>query len=278
MINTDTENSVEERQTSKFDYQVEQVPMHLPNGNPTRYFANVRTDSQEVLGIVTDRYEILQNSYLFETAESVFKTSGFGNFERRTICTNGGARVRAIYNFPNTGIKLSNGNDMTLRLTVQNSFDGSLRASFQVGLLRLICTNGMLAPYATLGMTKKHTSTLDPEVIGESFKRSINAFNKSTDLFNDMINTRIDQRKGIQILESLEKSKIMSERMRKGIESIWVSPTHREDSDRNLFNLYNATTQYLTHSVESKRFELADRVNTGVINAFTKNKHILLNN
>ena len=271
IMNPNNTEAVLERQTSKFDYNVEQVTMTLPNGTPTRYFANVRTDTNEVLGVVTEKYEVLQNNDLINTVESLFTKEGFTNYNRKTICTANGSRIRAIYDFPDQGFKLANGNDLTFRLKVQNSFDGSLRASFQVGLVRLVCSNGLALPVASVGMTRKHTnSQLDPELVRESFHKSVKAFSESAPLFNRMIETRLTQTEGLTVLLGLEKSKVMSERMREGIEAIWNRPTYREDSDRNLFNLYNSVTQHLTHSVEGKRFELAERVNTGTLQAFTK--------
>lgn len=259
-----------ERQTEKFDYTVSQVPFHLPNGSQTRFFANVRDDNGEVLGCVTDRYEVLQNSDMLGASEDLFKANGFANFKRKTVCTNGGARIRAIYDFPDHGLRLSNGNDLTFRLKVQNSFDGSLRASFQVGLVRLVCTNGLAVPVAAVGMTRKHTASLDAETLKGAFARSITAFKESAPLFDKMIAARVSQSQGKSILLGLEKAKVMSERMREGIEAVWERPTYAEDSDRNLFNLYNSVTQHLTHTVENKRFELAERVNTGVLNAFSR--------
>jgi hypothetical protein len=269
-MNNNIITEVPERQTEKFDYTVEQVAMHLPNGNSTRYLANVRTDTQEVLGVVSDRYELLQNSDLLGEAEGLFKAEGFGNFKRKTICTGGGARIRAVYDFPDHGFRLANGNDITFRLKVQNSFDGSLRASFQVGLVRLVCTNGLAVPVAAVGMTRKHTATLDANIVREAFGRSVVAFKESAPLFNRMIETRVTQEEGNSILLGFEKSKVVSERMREGIQGVWERPTYAEDSQRNLFNLYNAVTQHLTHSVEGKRFELAERVNTGVLNGLTR--------
>lgn len=268
--NTTINETTEERQFEKFDFTVEQVPFHLPNGSPTRFFANVRTDTNEVLGCVTDRYEVLQNADYINACEDLFKSEGFTNFNRKTVCTKGGSRVRAVYDFPDQGFKLANGNDMTFRLTVQNSFDGSLRASLQVGLVRLICTNGLAVPFAAVGMTKKHTQNLDPTLIRSAFARSVNAFKESAPLFNRMIETRVSQTEGNGILLNLEKSKVMSERMRESVQKIWESPRYHEDRDRSLFNVYNAVTQHLTHSVEGKRFELAERVNTGVLNAISK--------
>ena len=50
--------------------------------------------------------------------------------------------------------------------------------------------------------------------------------------------------------------------------SIWNSPTHEEDKDRNLYNLNNAVTQHLTHDVADERFEYANRVTTNVLKRF----------
>ena len=52
------------------------------------------------------------------------------------------------------------------------------------------------------------------------------------------------------------------------ISKIWNNPTHREDNSRNLYSLYNAVTQHLTHEVEDTRFELAERVSQKTLRAF----------
>lgn len=266
---TSTE-TINERQTSDFDFIVDQVALQTPDGKPTRFVGNRRIDTGEILGIVTERYEVLQNAPLFGAFENVLSNKGFGNFKRKIVSTHSGARVRAVYDFPNTGFTLKNKDDLTFRLKVQNSFDGSLRASIQVGMVRLICTNGLAAPVAAVGMTRKHTTGLDGELVEQAFIKSVDAFQNAAPLFNQMIDLRVSQNDGRNILLNFEKSKVMSERMREGIESVWEGPSYKEDSDRNLFNLYNAVTQHLTHSVEGKRFELAERINTSVLNAFTK--------
>lgn len=257
-------------QSDRFDFTVEQVPLRDPEGRATRFFGNRRTDTGEVLGVVTERYEILQNTTLFDSFEKVVTDKGFGRFNRKVVATHNGARCRAVYDFPDTGIRLSNGNELTFRLKVQNSFDGSLRASLAVGLFRLICSNGLAAPVGAVSMTRKHTTGLDGELVEQAFARSVENFHEAAPLFNRMIDLKVSQSDGNRILLNLEKAKVMSERMREGIQSVWERPTYNEDGQRNLFNLYNAATQHLTHSVEGKRFELAERVNSGVLTAFTR--------
>jgi hypothetical protein len=48
------------------------------------------------------------------------------------------------------------------------------------------------------------------------------------------------------------------------IAKVWNSPEYDLDKSRNLFNLYNATTQHLTRNVEDTRSELADRTSRNV--------------
>jgi hypothetical protein len=163
-----------------------------------------------------------------------------------------------------------NGQDLTFRLKVQNSFDGSLRASFAVGLFRLICSNGLAVPVNAIGMTKKHTQSLDVDFLSRAFDSSVRTFHESIPVLSKLIETPVNQRDGGRILDGLVARKVLSDRMSEGVKAVWESPTYHEDRDRNLWNLYNATTQHLTHTVEGRRFELAERVNSGVLGAFTK--------
>jgi len=58
--------------------------------------------------------------------------------------------------------------------------------------------------------------------------------------------------------------------MKDSIEALWNDPSYGEDGGRNLYNLYNATTQHLTRVVEPKRFELSQKVNTNVLRKLNK--------
>jgi len=50
-----------------------------------------------------------------------------------------------------------------------------------------------------------------------------------------------------------------------GILKVWENPTREEDEARNLWTLYNAATQHLTHEVSGERFEYANTVSTNVL-------------
>ena len=155
---TTTETDSHDAETSFHNYQVKQVPLHA-DGYATRFLGNLRTDTNECLGTCTDRYDIVQNETLIGFTETLLKERGLNRWERKEVITHGGAKARFIYKFPDLGIKVA-GNDLIFALKVQNSFDGSLRASFNIGLFRLICSNGMTIPHKAINLSHKHTGNI----------------------------------------------------------------------------------------------------------------------
>jgi hypothetical protein len=265
-------DSTDERISSNFDYTVEQVPLLTPDGQQTRFFGTRRKDTGEVFATVTDRYELLQNDTLIASTEDLFKSKGMTGWKRKEVVSHGGARMRAIYDFPNIGGKVA-GQDITFRLKVQNSFDGSLRASFQVGLFRLICSNGAAVPVNALNLTKKHTASLETSFVGTALDAAVQSFHNALPAFDKMARINVTQAQGKTILFNLVDRKVMTEKHAEGINEIWERPSYAQDEARNLWNLYNATTEYLTHDVEAgkrlkPRFELADRLNQTVTREF----------
>ena len=262
------------KQSDKFDFSVEAAPsfMQLADGSFVKdgFTVNRRMDTMQVLGKVTDRYGIIQNSDLIQVSEDAFAAKGMTSYKRTTIVTGAGEKMYATYDFKDHVKKLKVGDEVGLRLTVQNSFDGSLRASFSLGMLRLLCLNGMTTVEREVSMTKKHSSGINVKFITDALDRAINAWDNATIVFDRISDVKLTQEQGKNILANLEEQSVLSGKLRENIQSIWDAPRHREDSARNLFNLYNAVTQHLTHDVAGDRFELANRVSGNVLNVFER--------
>ena len=255
-------------QTSDYDFTVEQVPLFDEQGRRTGFFGNQRTDNGIVLGVTSERYGIQNNAPLIERAEEAFNDQGLGDFEREVIVTGDGQRMRAVYDFKNQ-IKpredRKKGDNMGLRLTVQNSFDRSLRVSFAMGVLRLVCTNGMTSLEREQSMTKKHSSGNGLDFLGEALSKAIGSWDKALLTYNQLEAVEIEQQQGLNALHNLAKAGAISDRMAGAVSQIWNNPTYTEDEGRNLYNLYNAVTEHLTREVEGTRYELAERVNQKVL-------------
>ncbi|MBC8395090.1 MAG: DUF932 domain-containing protein [Bacteroidetes bacterium] len=263
-------------QSDVYDYEVEMVDAMTPEGNPSGMKLTRRTDDGTVLGFTSDHYGLVNNKPLVEKAETAFEEAGLEWTKRRFLVTNGlkkdslGARFRAIYDFENENMEIATrredrqvGDVMGMRLIVQNSFDRSLRLSFALGMVRLVCTNGMQTMERELDLTRKHSQKIDIDnlVTMEAVTKALGMFKSAGDKFSLLSQRSIEHDQGLNILANLAKTKVFSEKSREGIATIWNNPTHEEDKSRNLYNLYNATTQFLTENVAESRFEMSD--NTG---------------
>ena len=257
-------------QTSNYDFTVEQVPLFDEKGRRSGFFGNQRTDNGAILGVTSERYGIQNNAPLIERAEEAFKAQGLEWEEenRNIVVTGDGQRMRAVYDFPNQIKRREDrnvGDNMGLRLTVQNSFDRSLRVSFAMGVLRLVCTNGMTSLEKEQSMTKKHSSGNDLNFLGEALSRAIGSWDKALLTYNNLESIEIKPQEGLNALHNLAKGGALSDRMAGEISKIWNNPTYEEDKGRNLYNLYNAVTEHLTREVEGTRYELAERINHKVL-------------
>ena len=277
-------------QSNEYDYKVEIVDLMTPEGKKSGVKCARRLDNGTVLGTMSEHYGKVDNADLVDKAEDAFEAAGLKYTKRRFLVTNGvmknslGARFRAIYDFENENValrlsgetKAQKGDVLGMRLILQNSFDRSLRLSFALGLVRLVCTNGMQTLERELALTRKHSTKLDIDSLlaTDAVAKAMESFKASTDVFGRLGRTGIEHDQGLNILGNLAKKNIFSEKHRAGIATIWNNPTHEEDKPRNLYNLYNATTQFLTSDVSENRFELSDKVGQGVL----KNLSLASNN
>jgi hypothetical protein len=257
-------------QSTDYDFTVERVPLKLPSGTQSRMYAHVRTDTGEELGHGTEQYGFIQNADLVGMADEAFESRGMVPTSKRIVVCGRGERLYAQYDFANERAQVRRedrqvGDELGMRLTLQNSFDRSLRASVALGMLRLVCTNGMTTMENEFGMTRKHSSNVELGFISKAIGQAKASFQDAAKGFELLGERDITQDQGHNIINQLNKSKVLSNVVRDGIAKIWDNPTHAEDEARNLWTLYNATTQHLTHAVNEDRFEYSNTVSNNVL-------------
>jgi hypothetical protein len=256
-----------------FDFTVNQVEVpHPVTGDKSGYFMNVRADNDDILGWTTERYGLVQHRDVLGRADKAFSDRGI-DVVRKVIVTEGGAKMRAQYDLQGDLFKAEVpqvGDTMAYRLTAQNSMDRSLRISFALGLVRLVCTNGMTTTEKEVEMVKKHSTNINigDLITEDALDSALAKLKNGLSVYSRLAGVELEQEQGLNILQNLADSKVFSEKVRESIAHIWNAPTHEEDKGRNLYNLNNAVTQHLTHEVADERFEYANRVTTSVLKRF----------
>jgi len=269
--------TAKQSKNTNWNFDVASERLLRQDGSNTAIFANVRTDTNEILGTSTERYGIVQNNDLVDRAEDAFKARGI-NYERNIYTTDNGAKLRAVYDLkgPNMETRVPNvGDVMGYRLTVQNSFDRTLRVSFALGLMRLVCLNGMQTMEKDIDMVSKHSTKLDLAnlITDKALDNALAFLKESGSIYGRLAATKLEDEQGLNILQNLTKKKVMSEKVRERVAQLWNNRgdlLRSNNHDGNLYNLYNSVTQHLTDEVEENRFEYSNRMSGQVLKAFDK--------
>ena len=250
--------------SSDYDYKVVMEDLMTIDGKKSGIKCTRRLDTGKVLSPVTKDYGICQNAELFDTVRECLATMGkdaLGDYKEEIHVVRGGARVYGRYTFKDQQIKLPQvGDVMGLRLDIHNSFDRSCRIKTQGGLERLVCLNGMTGTEQDFGFTKKHSTKLNLDFVKDAIMKAVDAFKlfkNPNNMYTVMAEKDITQEEGLNILHNFVKKNVISEVHREGIAQVWNNQTREADHARNIYNLLNASTEFLTHHVSANRFELA---------------------
>ena len=264
---------------SVYDFDVHQEPLLTTDGKRTGYFGMVRRDTAEpmTLGVCTEQYGVVKNADLVSMVDDSLAgiNSSLSNYNSKKFVVRDGSRFYARYDFPDFKTELkpvgkrAKGDILGLRLTVNNSYDRSCRVSLTLGFLRLICTNGMTSLTKEFSMTKRHTLAVNLDFIGDALAKAIGSVDTSVAIFNRLAQKAITNEQGLNLLTKLEEKDVISGKVREGIEAVWRNPSFEEDTDRNLYNLYNASTQFLTRNVADERYEYSERVSRDLLKVFS---------
>ena len=135
---------VEESPTSKdalrlagLNWSVEQRPIQTVDGVPLNGFkANVRRKKKKVLGVVTDKYKIVQNDEAFAFTDALL---GEGITYETAGSLQEGRKVWLLAKLPHK--YLISGDEVTPYLVFSNSHDGSGAIKVAMTPVRVVCNN-----------------------------------------------------------------------------------------------------------------------------------------
>jgi hypothetical protein len=221
---------------SVYDFDVHQEPLLTTDGKRTGYFGMVRRDTAEpiTLGVCTEQYGVVKNADLIEMVETnLANHDKLSNFTSKKFVVRDGARFYASYDFTDFKTELK---------------PVGKRAKGDILGLRLVVNNsydrstrvslslGFLRLICENGMTsltKEFSMT----------KRHTLAVN--LDFVGDALAHACD---------SVESS---------------AQVFNKLAQKDNLYNLYNAATQFLTRNVSQERYEYSERVNRDLLKVFS---------
>lgn len=119
------------------DWQVRQTPVYTDTGEViSGYKANIRDRDRRVLGVVTDRYKIIQNKEAFAFTDALL---GKGVRYETAGSLQGGRRVWLLARLPKEYI--ISGEQISPYLVFSNTHDGSGAVKAALTPVRVVCCN-----------------------------------------------------------------------------------------------------------------------------------------
>ena len=203
------------------NYEVEKRPLFAPAWEGTYVeapgsYANVRTDNNEILGVVKGRYRIVQNKDAFgffdtiiDKGEAIFETAG---------ALGRGERIFVTAKLPDD--MLVRGEKVEKYIMLTNSHDGSTTIIAGFTPIRVVCNNTLTAALKNLDNKVSISHTASAESRLREASRVMGIASKYMDEVN-------------MAFESMTTRRLTDLELKHYIETVMKSATKEEESDKD---------------------------------------------
>ncbi len=244
------------------DWSAEPVGLMTTNGlNVPDHQAIVRNDTNKVLGIVGNRYEIFQNTQALGICD-VFSQEYGASYETAG-CLREGRKVFLQLKVGGTD-EIRKGDKISRYLTVLNSHDGSSSVRIFACPIRIICQNtlNMALRNIEYGVSVRHTESMD-----DRLKEAFKAFNltqahfvKFKEMAQFLARKQLDRIKVERFINDLmpDTGSTRVDNQRKRVIELYEGG--KGNGQGTAWDLMNGATEYVDHfrtSDPEKRLESA---------------------
>lgn len=243
------------------DWRVEQKNIQLCGGSKVPgYKANVRSTDGKVLGVVSDRYRIVQNADAFEFTDSII---GGGVRYETAGSLNGGKKIWLLAKLPETEIA---GDKTEPYLCFSNTHDGSGAVRVCMTPIRVVCNNtlNLALDSAKRAWSVRHTGSLQSKMHeARACLRMANTYMGAlAEKADRMANTAITRDQLNRILDELfpvdehttEREKQNIKKLRDEYMVCYFAPDLVKFRD-TAWGAYNAMSDMITHNAPLRKTE-----------------------
>jgi hypothetical protein len=251
-------------------FSVKSVPLFTEDGVPANAWGNVREDKNIVIGVTSERYGILQNNELEDVILGGLRERNLQPSVTEGIVAKHGSRVHVRYDFREASFEVptqKKGDIICLRLITHNSFNGSAPAAVSVGAVRLVCTNGMTSFCEELTLTSKHNTHIRPEFALGVLDNALLQWDVLKENSTVLATKQISNNMGENAIQNLVNRGVVSSHDGNRVLARWNAPSFEHDSERSMWNLYNAFTEVFTHEASNHRYEANERKSGRLLSA-----------
>ena len=243
------------------DWQVVQEPIYTKTEELIEgYKANVRDSDRRVLGVVTDRYKVIQNEEAFAFTDALL---GEGVRYETAGSLQGGKRVWLLAHMPHEYI--ISGERISPYLVFSNTHDGSGAIKVALTPIRVVCNNTLNLALSTAKRSWSMIHTGDIKGKMEEAKNTLfmaekymDALGKEFDtlrmipMSDDKVMEYIDEL--LPVDESATPQQIRNmKRLQEDMKLRYFEAPDLKDLGKNAYRFVNAVSDFATHAEPLRR-------------------------
>ena len=222
---------------------------------PRRAIINANTD--QLVSVVSSRYEIVQNKVLVEEFEKYLNDTDTKFIRTGAGCNRTGSSFWAHYRFPEVKCNVGEyhtqydnlSDDIELAVDVWNSYDGSSGFGMMIGGFRKVCLNGLVVKEKLFRISENHVGEEDminSFVLNVETAKNLFLSNLAGS-WEQLTHTNFDKVQAATLLRSLELGKLYS----KKIGYIYQQQLKNNEL-KTMWDFYNMVTWFTTHVMEQR--------------------------
>lgn len=241
---------------SGLDWKVLQEPIYTGTGDAVEgYKANVRDMDRKVLGVVTDRYKVVQNREAFAFTDSLLKE---GVRYETAGSLQGGRRTWMLAHMPHEYIIL--GEKFSPYLLFSNTHDGSGAVKVALTPIRVVCQNTLNLALSTAkrSWSMMHTGNIQGKIqeARETLMMAEDYMDSLGQEFEALRKKKVTDREVkdyIEILLPMEDGSTPQQvknvkRLREDMACRYFDAPDLQDVGKNAYRFINAVSDFATHS------------------------------
>lgn len=233
-----------------YDFPVSKETVFLsPSEGATQpiphFEAIVRKDTNDVLGIVSEKYKLRTHGEVINAFRTALEGQGF---EEKIQLAKNGAQLFATYKLLGEQIEVGVGDFVSLQFVVKNSYDGSSALQIMLGAYRLVCSNGMVIGKSFYKFSQRHIGDKNGAMDTEKLRGQIFALSEQ---FRGVLPTlqKMSNQEVTAAEEYLFDAKTLQlpEYIVEEARAQW-----QQERDKNVWGFYNSLTHAITHSMRKE--------------------------
>lgn len=238
------------------DWRVEQRPAQTVDGIELKgFFANIRSTDQKVLGVVTDKYRVVQNEDAFAFTDALL---GEGVTYETAGSLQEGRKVWLLAKLPHRYI--ISGDEITPYLVFSNSHDGTGAIRVAMTPVRVVCNNtlNLALETAKRSWSAAHTGNLAGKM-QDARQTLLYADNYMAELgkaFERLHRTKVTDRQVLDYINCLfpETEKLTPlqkkniSRMKEDLRVRFYEAPDLKGTEKDGYRFINAVSDFATHA------------------------------